>query len=307
MYALNAFQVLKDDLEGAAVAGVHNQLPPGPDLVSVHENARDVVEGQTGALPVVEGQLVGIVLVEVGGNRAGNLEGNGIAHVVVCAVLPVASLSGAVVDVLDLFLGDDARGVLGGNGHVALHQQNIVGIGVEAQNGACVLDEVVTVAVHGQNGGGLRAARGAVCGSRQMLVHASGETAELFTPASVAGEDLRGLGCADTLGKVGERGSQLVQQGVSVNAAAPGNVREDVLRGIRPAEHLICGVFVGLGGVVVGYGDGVGSPGGVGRLRQRGGHGEYQGQGDQERDQFLHVDFSFFVLFLSAWRFILRF
>ena len=172
----------------------------------------------------MEDELVAVVLVVVSSHGALQLEGNGVADVVVGRILPIGANQSGVVDVLDLLLGANAGGILGGNGDVALNEEDVVGVGVNGQLGAGVLDVVVAVADHVNDSGGLGVTGCGAGGGGNETVNYSGKGAERVAVVGVVSQNLDNLGGGVAVGKIGNLALQRFQQALAVYAVAPGNV-----------------------------------------------------------------------------------
>ena len=91
----------------------------------------------------MEGEVVGLVAGVVGSHGTFELERDGIVDVVVGRILPVGSLTGGVVGILQLLL--EGRNVgLRGDGHITGHGHDVGGGGLSVRNRVVlVLDQVV--------------------------------------------------------------------------------------------------------------------------------------------------------------------
>mgnify|MGYP001861147378 CR=1 FL=1 len=238
MDGVDVLQVLKDHMEGAAVARGRDDL-----IVAVvdgggaiHLDGGDALEGQTLALGIVEDKLVDLVGVVIVGHGALELEVDDVADVVVGGVLPASGGAGGVISVLNLLF--KLRYVsLGGDSHVVYHLDNVEGVGIflAFQTAIYVLDEVVAAG----DGEGIAVVDGAelvaiqidvLLDDRQLFGVAAGS-------ASQFSDDLRGNGLAGGAGAV----------------LAPLDVGQDALI-VVTGEDLIDLIGV----AIVGGGDGVG-------------------------------------------------
>ena len=281
MDGADVLQVLKDDMEGAAVVRGLDNLISGLNLHAVHLDGGDALEGQARALLIVEHELVDLIGVVVVGHGAGELEADGVADVVVGAVLPAGGGAGGVVGVLDLLLKLGHVG-LGSYRHVVDDLHDVEGVGVVVAGLALVhvLDEVVAAG----NGEGIAVGDGA-------------EFLALEIDVLLDNGQLLGIAA----GRAGERRDNIAVDGLAGGAGAvlaPLYVGQDALK-VVAGENLVDLVGV----AVVGRGDGVGL---LFRReaedREYGGEGEAEDQG-QELSGFLHNLFPFpmykFLLLLA--------
>ena len=234
----------------------------------------------------MEHDLVGGVGGDIIRQSGLELEGNGIANVIVGGVLPAGGNAGGVIGVLDLlFHGGNAR--LGSCGGVAHDLDDVfsVGVSITSEGAVLILDQIVT---GGQAGDDILAIGDGVGGT--------GSGGQI-------GSDRLGKRFGIVLGFQRFRlcGS-VTQRGLArfADAGAPDDVGQDlgsVFLNQIAGEDLISLIGVALGGIV--DGDGIGGS----FIRKRGGgQGKYHDQSQQEAGKFfdvLHCFVSF--LFLNFW------
>ena len=143
----NVLQVGKADLKGAAVGQAfgHNGKA-GSNFLTIYIDLDGTgIEGQASGFLIVEGQLVAVsvagVILRNGGAQ---LEGHGIADIVVCGILPRGGVLGGIGIVLVVhFLIGSGGSNLGRDGSGADNLDDIQGVGFTVIDRAVVLDQIV--------------------------------------------------------------------------------------------------------------------------------------------------------------------
>ena len=231
----------------------------------------------------MEHDLVGGVGGDIIRQSGLELEGNGIANVIVGGILPVGGNAGGVIGVLDLlFHGGNAR--LGSCGGVAHDLDDVfsVGVSITSEGAVLILDQIVT---GGQAGDDILAIGDGVGGTGSGGQIGSDRLGKRF-----------GIGLGfqrfRLCGSVTQRGLARF-----ADAGTPDDVGQDLVPGFIggqvAGEDLIGLVGVACSGVIDGNGIG-------GFLRKRGsGQGEDHDQHQQEAGKFfdvLHCFVSFLLL-----------
>ena len=142
----NVLQVGKADLKGAAAGQAfgHNGKA-GSNFLTIYIDLDGTgIEGQASAFLIVEGQLVAVsvagVILRNGGAQ---LEGYGIADIVVSGILPISGgVRRAVIGVLNLLIGGCGSN-LGRDSRGANNLDDIQGVGFTVIDRAVVLDQIV--------------------------------------------------------------------------------------------------------------------------------------------------------------------
>ena len=142
----NVLQVGKADLKGAAVGQAfgHNLIVSGNQRSVNIDFHRILIEAQASVFLIVEGQLVAVGVVGVVLRNGGaQLEGHGIADIVVSGILPISGgVRRAVIGVLNLLIGGCGSN-LGRDGSGADNLDDIQGVGFTVIDRAVVLDQIV--------------------------------------------------------------------------------------------------------------------------------------------------------------------
>ena len=142
----NLLQVGKADLKGAAITQVfgHNGKA-GSNFLTIYIDLDGTgIEAQASVFLIVEGQLVAVSVVGVILRNGGaQLEGHGIADIVVCGILPISGgVRRAVIGVLNLLIGGCGSN-LGRDSRGADNLDYIQGVGFTVIDRAVVLDQIV--------------------------------------------------------------------------------------------------------------------------------------------------------------------
>ena len=143
----NVLQVGKADLKGAAAGQAvgHNLIASGNQRSVNIDFHRILIEGQASGFLIVEGQLVavsvaGVILCDGGAQ----LEGHGIADIVVSGILPRGGVLGGIGIVLVVhFLIGSGGSNLGRDSRGADNLDDIQGVGFTVIDRAVVLDQIV--------------------------------------------------------------------------------------------------------------------------------------------------------------------
>ena len=139
-------QVGKANLKGAIITQVfgHNLIASGNQRSVNIDFHRILIEAQASVFLIVEGQLVAVGVVGVILRNGGaQLEGHGIADIVVCGILPISGgVRRAVIGVLNLLIGGCGSN-LGRDSRGADNLDYIQGVGFTVIDRAIVLDQIV--------------------------------------------------------------------------------------------------------------------------------------------------------------------
>ena len=143
----NVLQVGKADLKGAVITQVfgHNGKA-GSNFRTIYIDLDGTgIEGQASVFLIVEGQLVAVGVVGVVLSDGGaQLEGHGIADIVVCGILPRGGVLGGIGIVLVVhFLIGSGGSNLGRDSRGADNLDYIQGVGFTVIDRAIVLDQIV--------------------------------------------------------------------------------------------------------------------------------------------------------------------
>ena len=142
----NVLQVGKADLKGAAVGQAfgHNLIASGNQRSVNIDFHRILIEDQASVFLIVESQLVAVGVVGVVLRNGGaQLEGYGIADIVVSGILPISGgVRRAVIGVLNLLIGGCGSN-LGRDSRRADNLDYIQGVGFTVIDRAVVLDQIV--------------------------------------------------------------------------------------------------------------------------------------------------------------------
>ena len=142
----NVLQVGKADLKGAAVGQAfgHNLIASGNQRSVNIDFHRILIEDQASVFLIVESQLVAVGVVGVVLRNGGaQLEGYGIADIVVSGILPISGgVRRAVIGVLNLLIGGCGSN-LGRDSRGADNLDYIQGVGFTVIDRAVVLDQIV--------------------------------------------------------------------------------------------------------------------------------------------------------------------
>ena len=144
----NVLQVGKADLKGAAVGQAfgHNLIASGNQRSVNIDFHRILIEAQASVFLIVEGQLVAVSVVGVILRNGGaQLEGHGIADIVVCGILPRGGVLGGIGIVLVVhFLIGSGGSNLGRDGSGADNLDYIQRVILAVTHRAVVLNQVIT-------------------------------------------------------------------------------------------------------------------------------------------------------------------
>ena len=142
----NILQVGKADLKGAVVGQAfgHNLIVSGNQRSVNIDFHRILIEDQASVFLIVESQLVAVGVVGVVLSDGGaQLEGYGIADIVVSGILPISGgVRRAVIGVLNLLIGGCGSN-LGRDSRGADNLDYIQGVGFTVIDRAVVLDQIV--------------------------------------------------------------------------------------------------------------------------------------------------------------------